>query len=234
MKGLLTMCLLGSALLLCADLLQAETPAQKRVRVALALSKTSSCPCGASCNCLTGECGSPDCPSLAKTSVKSPSAIEWARYLVKYNLAISQKKPLIIWVGETCPPCEAKWTDFVHAHLSEYDGAKGVEAGPEVIIGKPDGLGGITVAGRIDGIPTKPAIDALLALKSNSRDDPTWGNVNPYNHNSHWPYQSLRIAPPMSMLSFRPMMAPMMPIMGGFGGFGGGFGGGGGGCGPGG
>lgn len=227
MKSILTMGLLGLALLLCADLLRAETPTQRRVRVALALSKTSSCSCGASCNCISGECGDPNCHSLTKTSKKS--AIEWARYLVKYNIAISQKKPLLIWVGEACPPCEAKWTEFVHAHLSEYAGDKGTETGPEVIIAKPDGLGGMDISGRINGIPQKTQIDAILALpRGNPRDDPTWDNVNPYNTNPHWPYKSaLPMVMPQSMMVMRPMIPMAMMRFGS-------FGGGGMGCGPGG
>lgn len=223
MKSILTMGLLGLALLLCADLLRAETPTQRRVRVALALSKTSSCPCGANCNCLAGECGSPNCPSLTKTSVKTPGAIEWARYLVKYNIAISQKKPLLIWVGEACPPCEAKWTDLVHAHLSEYDGDKGAETGPEVIIAKPDGLGGMNICGRINGIPQKPQIDAILALTKRG----TNGNVGSGPSCQSPAYLPSQVLPQPTYI---PMISPMMPMMrpmpmmgfGGFGGFSGG------------
>jgi len=189
--------------------------------------KVPGCACGADCTCVSGDCGDPNCPSLTKrkVSTKTQTPGEWLLYEVRYAQALKANKPLLIWVGEACPPCEAKWTDFVHAHLSEYDGNKGKEVGPEVIIAKPDGLGGMDIKGRIDGIPTKLAIDAMLRPRSDPRDDPTYDNVNPYNHNPHWPYQSRLVMPPPM-----PMMRPMMPMMG-FGGFGGGFCGGGG-CGP--
>lgn len=217
-----------------------------RVRAALALAavrppqtKKLDCACGASCTCTAGECGSPNCPSLRAKKEEAPGPIEWAVYLVQYNKAVSQNKPFLIWVGEVCRPCEAKWTEFVHAHLTDYDG----ELGPKVIVGKPDGLGGLSLVARLDGIPTKAQVDAALSLR---RDD------NPYIDNPHWPYQKSGnttcvcpdgticncpggVCPPqcISPQSFAPrpmpIMMPMMPPPMMMGGFGGGFGGGGGG-----
>lgn len=188
-----------------------------KARAALALSAATKAKteakggCGCSCaergcNCaIPGECGDPGCCCGRKA--KSPGPIEWAIYEAQYNKALKANKPLLIWVGETCPSCESRWTEYVHARLSEYDGKNGTETGPEVILARPDGLGGMTIAGRLDGIPAKTAVDGLL---------------NP-------------APPPRPVVQFAPrpipMMMPMMP-MGGFGGgMMGGFGvGGGGSC----
>lgn len=182
------------------------------------------CSCGASCTCIGGECGDPRCPNIdpfsARNAVKrnrGPGPIEWVIYEAQYNKAIKQNKPLLVWVGETCPSCESTWSQYIHARLSEYDGPKGVETGPEVMICKPDGLGGMNILARLDGIPSKPVVEALLN-PSQTQSTSTGSNT-------------LSTTIPQQLV-FRPMSMPMMsmPMMGmggfGMGGFGGGFGGG--------
>lgn len=210
-----------AATLICVPQLYADSATQARVKAALAIAKTKAkagCGCDP-CTCVAGECGSPNCLSLTRvtrskypTLKENPGPIEDAAYLIQYNKAIQQNKPLLIWVGETCPSYEQQWTEFVHARLSEYDGKQGAEFGPEVIVGKPDGLGGMDLLSRLNGIPTKNAVDAVVALAKPAE------YTNPYKTNPHWPYQSVQ---PM----FQPMPM-MMPMMGGCDPMGCGFGGG--------
>lgn len=156
------------------------------------------CPCGPSCKCTEGECGSVNCPSLKK----SPGPVEWALYMVQYNKALVDNKPLLVWVGETCPSCERQWTSYIHARLSEYDGTDGVtDTGPEVIIAKPDGLGGMTIAGKLKGIPVLNQVQEILSPK-------------PAFQQQSYCTPTVYSPPPMFMMP--------MPMMGGFGGFGGG------------
>ena len=223
MKRLLVLSLIAAAVPCCPDGYGlAGDNATARARVALALAavqakpaKNLDCPCGATCTCTAGECGSPNCPSLrAKKTAEAPGPIEWLAYKLAYSTAVREHKPLLIWVGETCPACEAEWGEYVHARLSEYDGDTTIYRGPGVIIGRPDGMGGMDKIGTLSGIPTKDAVKTLLAPVPK----------NPYDDNPHWPYRSV----PQAFLPMMPPPMPMMP-MGGFGGFGGGFGGGGGG-----
>lgn len=194
-----------------------------RTRVALALQQAKNkSPCGCtSCTCAAGECGDLFCPANARTTTRSnyptaPGALEWQLYLLQYQKAVKAGKPLLIWVGETCPACESNWSEWVHARLSDYNG----ETGPEVIVAKPDGLGGMSILSRLDGIPSHNAIAALLESR---------------------PQATQAGAVAMPVLRPMPMMMPMMggcgpmgcgPMMGGFGG--GMMMGGGGGCGGGG
>lgn len=172
----------------------AGNPANGSARAALALSSAAAkakaeakgvCACGAKCDCKNGECGDANCPSL---KVSSPGPLEWAVYLAQYNRALSANKPLLIWVGETCPACESAWSEYVHARLSDYHD----ETGPEVIVAKPDGLGGMSVVGRLDGIPKKDQVTGLIQGVQSRAVTPA--------------------APPV----FQP--TPMMLMMGGFGG----------------
>jgi len=177
---------------------------------------------------VAGECGDPFCLSTIKVStpINEPGPVEWAIYEMQYQRALKGNMPLLIWVGVTCPKYETAWTQYVHAHLSEYHG----ETGPEVIVCHEDGLGGMTIAGRLAGIPTLASVQGLLKPRSNPRDDPTWGNPNPYNTNPHWPYQAVA---PVSLPLVGSCCGPMGcgPMIGGFGMPMGGFGGGCAGCG---
>ena len=154
---------------------------------------SAGCPCGASCTCTAGECGARDCPSPSKTG---PGPWEWAVYQVQYNRAVRQNKPMLIWLGETCPACEEQWTEFVHTRLSEFDSpSRGTEKGPACVVCKPDGLGGMNRLATLNGIPTRAEVDALVA---------------------EGPVSS---TPAVQTFRVIPMMRPMM--MGGFGGGGG-------------
>lgn len=159
---------LASLFLLClgATLVCAET-VEERVKAALEYAKkpAATCQCGPNCTCVSGECGDPNCPTAktAHTAGQAPGPLEEALYRIQYQKAISQNKPLLIWVGETCPSCEAAWTEVIHARLSEYDGPSGkIEKGPCVIVGKPDGFGGLTRVATLRGIPSKLEIDNLV------------------------------------------------------------------------
>ena len=183
----------------------AQSPTNPRVRAALALASIQKptqakattphyacvpgcdCPCGENCTCTAGECG-----CACGVSVKrSPGVVEWAIYRVQYEKAIKENKPLLIWVGETCPLCENNWPEFIHARLSEYtDGSKG----PCVIVGKPDGMGGLNRVATINGIPTLPEVNAAVAT---------------HTATAQVVQRFVPMPPPMPM---------MMPMMGGFGG----------------
>lgn len=181
---------------------QKNPEVQARILLLLAKAKATSattcdcsgdaslCTCGPNCQC-------PGC-AASKKQPQSPGPIEWALYMVQYQKALRANKPLLIWVGETCPICEQQWSDYVHARLSEYD----METGPEVIISKPDGLGGMDLLGRLPGIPKLEAVNNLLSptVQYKATYQPTF---------------------------FMQPMSTMMPMMGGFGG---GMIGGGGGC----
>lgn len=166
---------------------------EARARATLALAHAQKavrpldCACGPDCPCTAGECGSPNCPSLKA----APGPIEWIIYQTKYNQAVRQNKPLLIWVGVACPPCEQQWAEWIHAHLSEYDGPPYESSpyrGPGVIVARPDGMGGMTRTGTLSGVPLQSEVQALLGLR--------------------------KAAP----LTFAPPVMPMMPMMGGFGG----------------
>lgn len=162
------------------------------------------CTCGPACGCA-------NCP-LHNPKVKSPGPLEWAIYQAEHNRAVAQNKPLIIWVGETSPICEQRWSQYLHARLSEYDGQGWSTNGPEVIVARPDGFGGMTLAGRLDGIPLLSQVQA--ALSGQRKEVQAQPNF--------FPASTVPIMPQYQPMSFM----PAMPMMGGFGG---GFGGGGGG-----
>lgn len=137
------------------------------------------CSCGAGCACSgAGDCGEPGCTCAAAAQTKKFNAAK-AR-------AIRENKPLLIWVAEVCPPCEAKMPGYVHARVKEYFGI----TEPCVIVGKPDGQGGLDRVVTIPGIPTPEEVAAAL---------------NP---------PPMMAAPP----SPPPMMMRPLMMMGGFGG----------------
>lgn len=172
-----------------------------------------SCKCGVNCPCHAGECGDLGCPTAhgPKEGIGDVLA-----YRIGYNRAISQNKPLLVWVGETCPACEAQWTQFVHCRVSKWDSRITDSPiaeydGPGVKILKPDGLGGLTTAGTLDGIPTQLAVTSLLQEKQQA-------------------VTQQAVQQPQLVFRPMPMMPPPMPMMP-MGGFGGGMMmGGGGGC----
>lgn len=127
------------------------------------------CPCGADCRCTAGECGHPDCPSLHYTVGRpdqAPEAIgDRARLRRAMRLALGRHAPLILWVGEACPPCEARMADCVHCHLHEYQNDQGtIETDPKVIVARPDDQGGFDVLRRINGIPADLVQQARSAI----------------------------------------------------------------------
>ncbi len=137
--------------LLCICISQGQVPAHSETVPNVALAATLSprveapkakqafCKCGANC-----ECGI-DC----RCNELSTDA---GRLSAAAKRAVADGKPLLIWVGQTCA-CDREMSDFVHVHLGEYDGIRGKETSQEVIVGKPDGKGGFTVAARIAGCP---------------------------------------------------------------------------------
>lgn len=193
----------------------AELSPEARAKVALAFvsnsPKARTCDCGGNASiCTCGpNCDCPGCAINANVYKKAPEPIEWALYRVQYEKAVAQNKPLIIWVGETCPACENRWTNYLHARLTEFGGWSGVplEQGPKVIVAKPDGLGGMNVVGRLEGIPGATAISDLLS------------------------HQRQAVQSPITCVSPMMCMPVCDPMMGGFsGGMMMGGGGGGGGC----
>lgn len=196
----------------------------RKIPVSQANRSSVGCSCGSTCTCQGGECGDPACPTLDPFSIRnsrgrksSPGPIEWAIYEMQYNKAIKENKPLLIWVGETCPACENSWTQYIHARLSEYDGTKGTEKGPEVMVCKPDGLGGMNVLAHLDGIPSKSAVEAIMSPQQTQttqiQASIPLNNIIP---------QQLVFQPTFPMMGGCSMGCGM-PMMGGFGGFGGGM-----------
>lgn len=155
----------------------AEPPKAKltvpdNVRVALALAVAAEpprvrparrgCPCGCSCGgacqCASpGQCGEPDCTCGA---AKRPAR---SSFSAAYHRAIAEGRPLLIWVAEVCPPCEVKMSGYVHAHVQQYDGYSGLVTEPCVVVGRPDGMGGLVRVGTLPGIPTPEQVRAILA-----------------------------------------------------------------------
>jgi len=171
-------------------------PTDARTRAALALAhlnpvkkEQADCGCGGVLPC---SCG-PNC-TCGFVDKKQPGLIERSVYLVHYNRAVAANKPLLVWIGEACPPCESAWTEFEHAHLSEYPAQSGTVTGPCVMVTRPNGLGGMTIAGYLQGIPSKAQVDALAAI----------------------PRQTIQFVP--QQFNFVPAPMSMMPMMGNFGG----------------
>lgn len=121
------------------------------------------CVCGTDCACGAARLVVHARPAQAPS--ERPGPVEWALYRLAYERAVGQNRPLIIWVGETCPSCEASWPEYVHARLSEYDGPPYETTpyrGPGVILAKPDGLGGMDRLGTLSGVPSRDQVKALL------------------------------------------------------------------------
>jgi len=168
MKTLLFSVLLLYPLAFCCPKACGAKPADARTRAALALAhlnpvkkEQADCGCGGVLPC---SCG-PNC-QCGFVGKKDPRPIEWLVYEVQYNKALTQNKPLLVWVAETCPPCESKWTEFIHAHLSDYTPQGGLSYhGPGVVVARPNGDGmGMTVTAKIDGIPTQASVDAAANI----------------------------------------------------------------------
>lgn len=106
----------------------------------------SGCYCGDNCPCLHGECGSPDCPSLNYSDAE--------RVTKAADIAKKDGKPLLVWINNACPPCEKNLKDCLNLHVEKYNGAKGVEKEPKVIVTRYDGDDGFDVLGRINGCPS--------------------------------------------------------------------------------
>lgn len=133
----------------------------QRVRLALALSAAKQqpikavssgvCTCGTNCTCINGECGDPNCPSLRRSTYEN-----------KYLQAVRENKPILVWVSNSCLPCEKAWSDWVHVRVASYTGRQGKITGPCVIVGKPDGRGEIDLLGTLDGCPSRATVESIL------------------------------------------------------------------------
>jgi len=143
--------------LLCTSVLYAKPPQcavspPKPKQCAL----LSGCACGATCTCTAGECGDPNCASLkakAKLSLLD----------IAMDQAVRENKPLLIWVGVVCLPCEKSMPDYVHCHVERYVGQNDEVTGPAVIVGRPDGQGGLIRVATLDGIPSASQVASVLS-----------------------------------------------------------------------
>ncbi len=192
--------------LVCSCLLLAPAygaPPSVRARVALALAAAqptqpvkAECGCGCGCvNCtcaFPGECGSPFC-TCGGMSLRQ-AALDMA-----FERAIQENKPVLVWVAMVCPPCEKVMPDYIHVHVTSF--RKFTESC--VLVGQPDGNGGIKHVVTFLGCPTAAEVSNVLAAKTSS--------VVSY------------IPPPIQQMAYSPMRS--MPMM-----MGGGGGGGRGGC----
>lgn len=169
--------------------------------------------CGANCTCTAGECGDPNCPTVVRSGYSTLPTGEaapgdWLMYKIGYNKALNANKPLLVWVGETCVSCESQWTQYVHCRVSMFDSSitqnpiTNPYTGPGVLVMKPDGNGGMTIVGKLEGIPALSSVQAdLQGVQQTQQVQQAFQPV------------------------FRPMPT-MMPMMGGFCGGGGCAGGG--------
>lgn len=181
LKSVLALAIMGAfwSMLLAAPppaVRQATSPAPRvnidaSVRAAIALANArqsvakpsakpapkAACPCGCSCTdclCATGQpCGDPGCICAAKKGLSLSAALE---------KAVAYDRPLLIWVREVCPPCEAQMSEYIHVHVEQYQGANDLVDYPAVIVGKPDGQGGITRVATFSGIPSKEQVSEAL------------------------------------------------------------------------
>lgn len=165
----------------------------------------NTCKCGTGCPCHAGECGDLSCPTgHGPHHAAATARLEWLQYEIAYERAFYHKKPLLIWIGETCDACEQEWIDWVHARLSiaTYNANSTVKvSGPCVKVCKPAEVG-MDVVGTLTGIPSRTAVATLLAGMPPVQTESVSLTPNPYTP---------RFVPaPMAM------MPP--PMMGGFGG----------------
>lgn len=182
-------------------------------RAAVPTGQHCTCPsCGCSrCLCVAdGKCICPCCGVQNQPAAPAPSTFK-----LLFDRAMTEDRPLVMWIAEVCPPCEAKMRGYVHAHLEDYEG----DATPRVIVGRPNDKGGM------DRLATFPGIPDTEQIKAAARGTPTPAPAP---------------AQPVPVSFFRPAPMPMfgggmpgmfgggIPMMGGFGG--GMMGGGGGGC----
>lgn len=94
-----------------------------------------------------------DCPCA--TTPAAPPAPAKGSYEEAFQKALAKKAAFVVWVGHTCPPCEAKTPQYVHWHT---DGPLfGVKA-PAVIVGEyRDGYLWPTI------LKVQPSSDAMVA-----------------------------------------------------------------------
>jgi hypothetical protein len=174
LRCLLTLVCLGG--FVPASVAQERLTVEQRVALALATGKKpGACDSCVACSCQSGECGDATCPTFRSSralrcgDIGCPPRIpgDWLMYKIGYEKAISSNLPLLVWVGETCISCEKQWTEYVHCNISVFDSGV-VDAqvttylGPGVMVLKPDGLGGMTIVGKLSGIPTKEQVDSAL------------------------------------------------------------------------
>lgn len=191
MKLFFALCFLLTLLLITTYTSAASLSAKARAAIALSQvsTKKSDCGCGGSCACCFGECGSKHCPSANNREHKFILQAAAAA-------AFGENKPLLVWIAEACPPCEVKLKDCHHVHVPCYEGNRGLETAPSVLVCYPNTDGGFNVVKRINDCPTDLVEQVRQALP---KPVPA-------------PRAPVFIAPPMS---------PMMPVMSGFGGGGG-------------
>lgn len=130
------------------------------VRAARLQQSPSQLPCK-DCSCKNNECEISSC-ACATSVTGVADLMEWVLFQVQRGKALSANKPLLVWVGESCPTYERAWVDFVHARLTKYDGDRGVEKGPLVLVCKPDGSNKLSIVARLAGIPERTIVDGSL------------------------------------------------------------------------
>lgn len=127
--------------------------------------KPPACQCFDDCDCQLGQrgedcaCGG-GCPCARLSGRKALTLAE------AIDKAVRQDKPLLVWVREVCPPCEHAMPDYIHVHVSRYEGTNDVVTKCGVIVGKPDGQGSIDRLATLPGFPTAEQVAAVLAPKA--------------------------------------------------------------------
>ena len=128
-----------------------DPPQRPRVRPGF-VPPAGACVCAGGCACLVGECGAAGCPAAGQVQRR---ALPFAAARLA---AIEENKPLLIWVGQSRPVIEALWPQYVHTEEGTYPRAYN----PGVVVGKPDGLGGLDRAGDLPGLPSRQQVQSVV------------------------------------------------------------------------
>lgn len=115
------------------------------------------CRCEAGkCVCKSGDRCTIDCDCKRKKDLSLSAAID---------RAVAENRPLLIWIRQVCVPCQKAMPDCLHVHVTEYQGERDLVQDCSVIVGRPDGRGGLTRVATIPGCPDdlKQQVQAALA-----------------------------------------------------------------------